>query len=617
MTTPKSLGARGAWYAGDAIYSVELSSDGRHVLTAGLNGRLPPQLFFAMSGERVRTFDGAPEGQLPFSGARFIAGGRLAVATGALQKANVLRFWDVATGAIVGERPMEPVLSLVDPETDRGVVAWMQDTSNIRHGIVLLDPADRTEPALFAPHPAAVYAFLTGGKILGALAGKGLAVWGPDGRLVGELSGSLEPAMMTRILAVSPDRRRALLAADTEIEIWNLDTRQRERLVTVAGRTVSVTFFPDSARVLRVSDHDMRPVATILDMTTGVESAARPFPDGFATTAAMSDPPQISRDGRWLVVGSGSRVSWFDMENGFANPFRSGHTGSVHKAALSHDGARLVSSDTNGAILSWELATGEHRRLDGWTRGTATFLAFTPEGRVLAASSQGGAAFIDATTGAEVGAVGMEGDATFVGTEDASTLLRWTDTRCEIRTPPGSTTGVVLAGGWDDDPPPRVRRFLAGAWLSADGRTVLTYERFSDAESESSPQQYELRLWNAATGAKVATRVVDVPANEAAVGLLPGGKALIADDQGMLASIDVATGERVVLAAAPLQGPEVSGSLVTSGADQLAVGVFDLATSTSRGVFTADEIVSTWQFGPRGKSLIAAKEDGTFLIWDL
>ncbi len=67
-----------------------------------------------------------------------------------------------------------------------------------------------------------------------------------------------------------------------------------------------------------------------------------------------------------------------------------GHTNVVHSVAFSPDGRTLASGAADGAIILWDVATGERLRTLQGHADMVLNVAFSPDGRTLASASEDG-----------------------------------------------------------------------------------------------------------------------------------------------------------------------------------------------------------------------------------
>jgi WD40 repeat protein len=55
-------------------------------------------------------------------------------------------------------------------------------------------------------------------------------------------------------------------------------------------------------------------------------------------------------------------LRWWDMQSGECVRVRKAHQGAIRSLRRSHDGLKLASCGDDGAIMTWDLHSGEHLR---------------------------------------------------------------------------------------------------------------------------------------------------------------------------------------------------------------------------------------------------------------
>jgi WD40 repeat protein len=190
-----------------------------------------------------------------------------------------------------------------------------------------------------------------------------------------------------RCVVFSPDGRRLATTDVTEaVQVWDADNDQ-DSLLSLRGHTLYVrivTFSPDG-KFLATCSYDG--TARLWDAATG-QQVGRPFQHPSRVLSLAYSP-----NNELLACGDGDHnvTVW---EAATANPLLSlprptdlpGHTNHVIATAFSHDGLRLASASWQEVIV-WDVETGEKIRTLRGLVGAIQSVAFSPNGKRLAAAS--------------------------------------------------------------------------------------------------------------------------------------------------------------------------------------------------------------------------------------
>ena len=387
----------------------------------------------------------------------------------------------------------------------------------------------------------------------------------------------------------SPDGRRIVGGDGEQLVVW--DVSSGRRLLGLVGHTRPVTscsFSPGGEYILSASyDGTMR----LWDSFTGehLEILAAP-PGGVASCA-------FSPEGEFVVHAAGPHYdnrlgAWDCSPNISIRSLRTGvevarfaNEGSVEECAFSHDGTQVIAAYYNEKLVLWDVKTSLPVTVMEWAYDHVTTCAFTPDGRVVVAGSTAGTYWgdvklFDAATGGETrtlvsgwGAVNTctvspEGRLVAAGSND-QTLKVWDlgsgEERATLAEHAAPITGCAFAPDgrhlfsaasdrtiklWDvGRPGPAVRKHLEmvnSCAFSADGRLLVAG---SGARPYSGPQldlcMGELKIWDARTGAEVATLLSDNWLVVEACAFSADGETVVVCTTGSVETYHVATGQRV------------------------------------------------------------------------
>jgi WD40 repeat protein len=215
--------------------------------------------------------------------------------------------------------------------------------------------------------------------------GHGLRVWDVHAGGVRLLS-----ERATDVIAASPDGRRLATGCGRSIHLWNPSTGNREAVLEgQRGRVAALAFAPDSTRLASASADDgmvwiwdvqiREPILVIPVGADGCTAEAVAFhPGGDLLAVAGID---------WLATGgSDGAVCLWDLERRQAGAaFARGATA----LAFHSSGRWLAAPGLDGALRVWDLDAG---RPAPWeTEPTDRFgaVAYSPDGRWLAAGGDG------------------------------------------------------------------------------------------------------------------------------------------------------------------------------------------------------------------------------------
>jgi RNA polymerase sigma factor (sigma-70 family) len=411
------------------------------------------------------------------------------------------------------------------------------------------------------------------------------------GRVIREFDGG----SVADRLALSPDGRTLAVASERSVRLWDATAGTKGRLLEGSGRCGSLAF---------------------------------------------------SRDGKTLAGGTfeGTFQLWDTATGERLLKPPTGHEGAVRAVASSPDGKTLATycagdgaaGGDGGAIRLWQASTGKEIRrwqtpAGQYDASRPTSLAYSPDGKALAAAWDGTVRVWDAGTGKEVRRFsGRQGarpgqshlrfapDGKLLATRDSDGAIRlWTSAGEERLTLQGAGLREWDAIGV---------RALA---FSPDGRLL------------AGSQGADVRLWEVATGKELSRLTGGAPL-VTALAFSPDGKSLATAGNGDAVSVwEVATGRerrRLVgrTSAAWLLDPEgyrnpdiaaayfnalefaPDGQTLLGGRGDGGVYVWDVtADRPAHKVYGHKEAVTCLAVSGDGKTVASASADRTVLVWDL
>jgi WD40 repeat protein len=549
------LSRRLGWKGG-TVYTIDLSPDGKRVLTAGDTPERSVTMWDTQTGQPLRTFCGS-EGRIQ---AKFSAAGALVVTESVDCRSPdyviAIKVWDAATGNLLrtiatrdysgglGARFSPDGSRVLDGTPEGGVKIYDVSTGQVVWAFTN-PPTDRIEGVTFSP----------------------------DGRLL--------------ILLL----REA--AGDTEIRSARLcDVESRQGLRTLRSHPDPfgpVAFAPDGRQVLIV----VAGVAEIRDVATG-ELVRSWSAQNHSFQFAVFTP----NGSQVLMAENANDILLMDVETG--QRLRAYPPDPRRPVVFAPEGRRVLTGSAEGAVQLWDAWTWTLLR--AFDRSAKPFV-FTPDGRqVVTGSADGTARLYDVETGERL--------ASFPGqTND----VRWADGASSVVFSPDRRHALTRKGHAAELWEVESGRLLRGLTEHSNGcsSAVFTPPGSNLIITVGAWPEDTVRVWEADTGHLLHSFQYDLWWGAVAS---PDGQALLVGRADGLRLCDPRSGEVVQLLGA---GADYATPCFSPDGTKLLKGhvLLDLQTGKALRVLSCSSVYSS-AFSPNGREILTASGGGLVWLWD-
>ncbi|VTR94572.1 wd-40 repeat : Uncultured bacterium genome assembly Metasoil_fosmids_resub OS=uncultured bacterium PE=4 SV=1: Sigma70_r2: Sigma70_r4_2: WD40: WD40 [Gemmata massiliana] len=198
--------------------------------------------------------------------------------------------------------------------------------------------------------------------------------------------------------AASPDGRWIAWGTPTVVTLVNRATGQEaRRLIPAHANPAVLQFSADGGTLLRLPLG--KNAVEVWDTETGTHRATLPLLPKYRDRNSPH-VVKLSADGRWLASAGkdadGSQaliVTEVDAEKGYRLPTPTG-AGPLHALAFSPNGRLLAAAAEDGSLRVWDLANGKELRAYRGHKGRALAVLFSPDGTRIASGGFDGTGLI-------------------------------------------------------------------------------------------------------------------------------------------------------------------------------------------------------------------------------
>jgi WD40 repeat protein len=484
-----------------------------------------------------------------------------------------IQVWDLADGREVGK--LEGIAAgTADLSPDGTILAAPSLEGRRRATVSLWDVASGTEIGFLGAHNrSSVYVEFSpdGRRLLSSastevdphptLPGE-LILWDvPTGEKLRSLEGHTGGVIGASFSA--DGRQIASVGEDDTLRIWDQSAGREVMRMSLQDHRISMLRFSADSR--RIATTSMQSVVRLRDVATG-----RELLNLCGHRAAVFDLA-FEGDARLVTTSADGTIMRWDLETGSEAMTLSGDDVESFSPVFRPDDQRLATTDVGGVIRVWDGQTGQELL---WINGySSNALAFSPDGKTLAAVSQRAVCLLDATTGRR----------------------------------------ILTASGHRSAP--------NSVAFSPDGRSLASVSNGLEVGTAG-----EVKVWDAASGKEVLSIPGHILERKTvcAVAFSPDGRRLVtAGGDSAVQVYDVATRQRIHRLeghAGSVLEAEISpdGRIIASASDDTTIKLWDMATGAEiRTLRGHRREVTRIAFSPDGARLASSSNDQTLKLWDV